>query len=65
MSTTITVGEKQHDSLEFLAVIAGGSGPDVWDAEATIYATSIRQALAMLEAKISSDESVISIEQVD
>ena len=56
--------------FKYLAIVAGGIGPDVWDAEVAIEGEdmTIRDALHQIESKIeiSGDEGiVISIERSD
>ena len=56
---------KDSLSLEFLAVVEGGIGPNVWDREVTVWADNIRAALDTVESQISdSSAAVTSIEQV-
>lgn len=54
--------------FEYIAVVAGGRGPDVWDKEVTVSGEdmTIREALEKVESEITdSDAVVISIEQAD
>ena len=54
--------------FEYLAVAAGGIGPDTWDKEITVSGENmtIKQALDEAENKIADTDGVIvSIEQVD
>lgn len=53
--------------FEFLAVVAGGRGPDVWDDKVTVSGENmtIKEALEKVEAGLEGDAVVVSIEQVD
>lgn len=54
--------------FEYLAIISGGRGPDVWDKEITVSGENmtISQALEQIESQIvDEDAAVVSIEQVD
>jgi len=51
---------------DYLAVVAGGIGEDVWDKEVRIFAPNISEAVRLIEEKIEdSSAAIISIEQVD
>lgn len=52
-------------NYKYLAVIAGGRGPNTWDREVEIFAPNIGWAIHLIENKFESDESIISIEQVE
>jgi hypothetical protein len=52
----------------YIAIIAGGIGPNVWDKEMTIFGDdmTISEALSEIEKEIEGeDATVISIEQID
>lgn len=50
--------------FEYLAVVASGIGPDVWDTEVMVHAKNIKEAIEIIES-IERDAYIISIEQVD
>ena len=52
-------------SYNYLAVVAGGIGPDVWDKEIEIQASSIGEAVRIIEDDLQSDAHIISIEQTE
>ncbi len=52
-------------TIKYLAVVAGGIGPDVWDREVEVEADNIREALEIVEKNLEHDEVVISIEQTE
>ena len=52
-------------NYKYLAVVAGGIGPNVWDKEVSVYAPNIAWAIRLIEEKFKSDEVIISIEQMD
>ena len=54
--------------FKYLAIAAGGIGPDTWDKEIIVEGENmtIRQALDEIESSLSdTDGAVIAIEQVD
>jgi hypothetical protein len=51
--------------FEYLAVVAGGIGPDVWDKEITVHAKDISEAVRIIEGDLKdSSAAIVSIEQV-
>ena len=52
-------------SYNYLAVVAGGIGPDVWDKEIEVQASSIGEAVRIIEDDLQSDAHIISIEQTE
>lgn len=53
--------------FEYLAVVSGGTGEDVWDKEVDIIGEdmTLGQALDKIESELESGCTVISIEQID
>ena len=58
-------GMEHLGSYNYLAVVAGGIGPDVWDKEIEIQASSIGEAVRIIEDDLQSDVRIISIEQTE
>ena len=52
--------------FEYVAVVCGGRGPDVWDKEISVKARNLRHALDLVELQvINPDVTIVSIEQKD
>ena len=52
--------------FEYLAVVCGGRGPDIWDKEITVKAKNMRHALCLVELQVlDSEVAIVSIEQKD
>ena len=52
--------------FEYLAVVTGGIGPDVWDKEIAVHAKDIGEAVRIIEGDIKdSSAAIVSIEQVN
>ena len=49
--------------FNYLAIIAGSIGPDVWDKETSVYAKDISEAIRIIKRDIPVDAAIISIEQ--
>jgi len=62
----MTQENKSHNYYDFIAIIAGGIGPDAWDTEVTCAADNILKAAEYFHHKAQDiDGDVISIERLD
>lgn len=51
--------------FNYLAVVSGGIGPDVWDKEVSVYAKDIGEAVRIIDQDLPDDAEIISIEQTE
>ncbi len=50
--------------IKYLVTYGGGFGPNTWDKEMVVEASSIREALVIVELCISVSDDVLSVEQL-
>ncbi len=51
--------------VNYLAVVSGGIGPDVWDKEVSVFAKDIAEVVRIIDQDLPHDAAIISIEQTE